>query len=182
MTTAGATKLLLTPNEAAEQLAVSSTKVYELMAAGTLRSIHIGRLAPGSGRRAARLHRGHGVSMSGRGRRGHGEGSVFQRPNGMWVAQVDLGWIGGRRRRRTVYGSSEREVLAKRDQLRSQLVEGRQPRRSAANSRAVAERMAQDRQGRRRNKPVNSRPIRPDRAGASHSARRADQAVGARAS
>ena len=44
MTTVGATKLLLTPNEAADQLAVSRTKVYELMAAGTLRSIHIGRL------------------------------------------------------------------------------------------------------------------------------------------
>ena len=44
MTTAGATKLLLTPNEAAGQLAVSRTKIYELMAAGTLRSIHIGRL------------------------------------------------------------------------------------------------------------------------------------------
>ena len=44
MTTAGATKLLLTPNEAAQQLAVSRTKIYELMAAGTLRSIHIGRL------------------------------------------------------------------------------------------------------------------------------------------
>lgn len=62
--------------------------------------------------------------MSGRGRRGHGEGSVFQRANGMWVAQVDLGWIGGRRRRRTVYAGSEREVLAKRDQLRSQLAKG----------------------------------------------------------
>jgi len=44
VTTASATKLLLTPNEAAEQLAVSRTKIYELMAAGTLRSIHIGRL------------------------------------------------------------------------------------------------------------------------------------------
>lgn len=44
MTTVGTTKLLLTPNEAADQLAVSRTKVYELMAAGTLRSIHIGRL------------------------------------------------------------------------------------------------------------------------------------------
>ncbi len=62
--------------------------------------------------------------MSGRGRRGHGEGSVFQRSNGMWVAQVDLGWIGGHRRRRTVYGSSERDVLAKRDQLRGQLARG----------------------------------------------------------
>ena len=37
-------KLLLTAVEAAERLGVSRTKVYELMAAGTLRSIHIGRL------------------------------------------------------------------------------------------------------------------------------------------
>ena len=44
MTTASGAKLLLTPVEAAEQLAVSRTKVYELMAAGVLRSIHIGRL------------------------------------------------------------------------------------------------------------------------------------------
>lgn len=49
---------------------------------------------------------------------------MFQRANGMWVAQIDLGWIAGRRRRRTVYGSSEREVLAKRDQVRSQLAKG----------------------------------------------------------
>ena len=44
MTAVNATKLLLTPVEAADQLAVSRTKVYELMAAGALRSIHIGRL------------------------------------------------------------------------------------------------------------------------------------------
>lgn len=62
--------------------------------------------------------------MSGQRRRSHGEGSVFQRATGMWVAQIDLGWIGGRRRRRTVYGSSEREVLSKRDQLRNQLAKG----------------------------------------------------------
>ena len=37
-------KLLLTAIEAAEQLTVSRTKIYELMAAGTLRSIRIGRL------------------------------------------------------------------------------------------------------------------------------------------
>ena len=42
-TTASVKKLLLTPVEAAEQLAVSRTKVYELMAAGLLRSIRIGR-------------------------------------------------------------------------------------------------------------------------------------------
>ena len=39
-----APKLLLTAVEAAERLGISRTKVYELMAAGTLRSIHIGRL------------------------------------------------------------------------------------------------------------------------------------------
>jgi excisionase family DNA binding protein len=37
-------RMLLTPVEAAEQLAVSRTMVYELMAAGKLRSITIGRL------------------------------------------------------------------------------------------------------------------------------------------
>ena len=42
-TTVGTRKLLLTPVEAAEKLAVSRTKVYELMAAGLLRSIRIGR-------------------------------------------------------------------------------------------------------------------------------------------
>lgn len=41
---AAAVRLLLTPIEAAEQLSISRTKIYELMAAGTLRSIHIGRL------------------------------------------------------------------------------------------------------------------------------------------
>ena len=35
-----------------------------------------------------------------------------------------LGWVGGRRRRKTVYANSEREVLAKRDQVRNQLVRG----------------------------------------------------------
>jgi excisionase family DNA binding protein len=43
-TATSAPKLLLTAVEAAEQLGVSRTKVYELMAAGMLRSIHIGRL------------------------------------------------------------------------------------------------------------------------------------------
>ena len=40
----GSPKLLLTAVEEAEQLTVSRTKIYELMAAGTLRSIRIGRL------------------------------------------------------------------------------------------------------------------------------------------
>jgi excisionase family DNA binding protein len=37
------TKLLLTPEEAAEMLGIGRTKVYELMASGQLRSVKIGR-------------------------------------------------------------------------------------------------------------------------------------------
>jgi len=62
--------------------------------------------------------------MSGRGRRAKGEGTVYKRPDGTWVAQVDLGWVGGRRRRRTVYAKTERAVLAKRDEVRAQITKG----------------------------------------------------------
>lgn len=44
-------------------------------------------------------------------RRGRGEGSIFQRGDGRWVATVSLGMDGnGRRRRRTVYGDTKKEV------------------------------------------------------------------------
>src|SRR5664279_1435961 len=62
--------------------------------------------------------------MSSRGRRSKGEGTVYKRPDGTWVAQVDLGWVGGRRRRRTVYAKTERAVLAKRDEVRAQVTKG----------------------------------------------------------
>ena len=62
--------------------------------------------------------------MSGRGRRAKGEGTVYKRPDDTWVAQVDLGWVGGRRRRRTVYAKTERAVLAKRDEVRAQITKG----------------------------------------------------------
>ena len=62
--------------------------------------------------------------MSSRGRRSKGQGTVYKRPDGTWVAQVDLGWVGGRRRRRTVYAKTERAVLAKRDEVRAQITKG----------------------------------------------------------
>lgn len=62
--------------------------------------------------------------MTGRGRRAHGEGTVYRRSSGKWVAQVDLGWVGGRRRRKSVFADTEREVLAKRDEVRRQLSQG----------------------------------------------------------
>ena len=50
--------------------------------------------------------------MSGR-RRGHGEGAIYQRPDGRWTAAVELGWQGGKRRRKYVYGRTRREVAQK---------------------------------------------------------------------
>src|SRR6202158_6218605 len=46
-------------------------------------------------------------------RRGRGEGSITQRPDGRWVARVDLGWQEGKRRRKAVYGRTRREVADK---------------------------------------------------------------------
>ena len=39
-------------------------------------------------------------------RRGQGEGSVFQRADGRWVAKLDLGWENGKRKRKEFYGPS----------------------------------------------------------------------------
>ncbi|HEV8176862.1 MAG: site-specific integrase [Propionibacteriales bacterium] len=47
------------------------------------------------------------------GRRGHGEGSIYRRASdGRWVGVLDLGWSGGKRRRRTVYGKTRGAVAA----------------------------------------------------------------------
>src|SRR5436305_7942641 len=53
-------------------------------------------------------------------RRGRGEGSVFQRGDGQWVGSISLGYSeAGRRKRRTVYGGSKKEVLDELDRLRA---------------------------------------------------------------
>jgi integrase len=56
-----------------------------------------------------------------RGRRAHGEGSVYEQRPGVWAAVVDLGWVDGKRKRKYVYAKSEAEAIAKRDDLRRQL-------------------------------------------------------------
>lgn len=48
-----------------------------------------------------------------RSRRPHGEGSLYKRPDGRWVGMLDLGTVGGRRRRRALYGRTQEEVVAK---------------------------------------------------------------------
>src|SRR6478672_9130184 len=53
-------------------------------------------------------------------RRARGEGAIFKRASdGLWVGTLDLGVVDGHRRRKTVYGQSEREVLQKLSTLRT---------------------------------------------------------------
>jgi len=48
-----------------------------------------------------------------------GEGTVYRRTSdGLWVGMLDLGLAGGKRRRKTIYGQSENEVLAQLAKLR----------------------------------------------------------------
>ena len=49
-------------------------------------------------------------------RRGHGEGSIYQRDDGRWCASIDLGYVNGRRRRRVIYGPTRKAVA---DQLKA---------------------------------------------------------------
>jgi integrase len=46
-------------------------------------------------------------------RRGHGEGSIYQRDDGAWCASVDLGYVNGKCRRKVLYGKTRREVADK---------------------------------------------------------------------
>lgn len=47
-------------------------------------------------------------------RRGHGEGSIYQRASdGLWVASVDLGYVNGKRKRKPIYGKTRKEVAEK---------------------------------------------------------------------
>jgi len=56
------------------------------------------------------------------GKRGNGEGGIYRRADGVWCASVDLGYAGGKRRRKVVYGKTRRQVaekLAAMNQARS---------------------------------------------------------------
>ncbi len=58
-------------------------------------------------------------------RRGRGEGGIYQRPDGLWVGQVSLGYDAeGKRIRRSVYGKTKREVQQKILQLQQDVLNG----------------------------------------------------------
>jgi hypothetical protein len=60
-----------------------------------------------------------------RSRRSSGEGAVFQRKSdGLWVGMLDLGIVGGRRRRRAVYGHTEEQARTKLRKLQDAQARG----------------------------------------------------------
>ena len=46
-------------------------------------------------------------------KRGNSEGSIYKRDDGRWASTVSLGWEGGKRKRKTFYGRTRREVQEK---------------------------------------------------------------------
>lgn len=57
-------------------------------------------------------------------RRAAGEGSVHKRKQGGWQGSTTVGIVGGQRRRKTVYGATQREVLEKLAAIRRTLDSG----------------------------------------------------------
>ena len=60
-------------------------------------------------------------------RRGLGEGAIYQREDGLWVGAVNLGWVDGKRRRKTVAGKTRQEVQGKAYLLTAQKMQGIPP-------------------------------------------------------
>ncbi|GGQ77720.1 tyrosine-type recombinase/integrase [Couchioplanes azureus] len=62
--------------------------------------------------------------MTSKRRRAHGEGSVYEQRPGLWAASIDVGWVDGKRKRKTVYAASEKEAVRKRGELLSRQQRG----------------------------------------------------------
>jgi integrase len=61
-------------------------------------------------------------------RRGRGEGSIHERPDGLWEGKISLGYDGnGKRRRHTVYGKTKKEVQEKLRKLQNSVADGVPP-------------------------------------------------------
>lgn len=58
-------------------------------------------------------------------RRGKGEGSISRRPDGLWVARINIGTDAtGKRKRQAVYGHTKKEVADKLTKLAAQKLDG----------------------------------------------------------
>lgn len=60
-------------------------------------------------------------------RRGHGEGSIYQRESdGKWCTSVDLGIVNGKRKRKVIYGKTRKEVADKLKAVHRDIQQGLQ--------------------------------------------------------
>lgn len=58
-------------------------------------------------------------------KRAHGEGTILKRKDGRWQGEVSLGYDqSGKRKRKTVYGKTQKEVRAKLDEIKQQITAG----------------------------------------------------------
>src|ERR1019366_6578101 len=57
-------------------------------------------------------------------RRGKGEGSIYQRDDGLWIGAVDLGWSSGKRVRKVVNGRTRAEVAKRLQEIQPTVAHG----------------------------------------------------------
>jgi integrase len=57
-------------------------------------------------------------------RRGKGEGSIYQREDGLWIGAVDLGWSSGKRARKVVNGRTRAEVAKRLQEVQPTVAQG----------------------------------------------------------
>src|ERR1035438_4277218 len=57
-------------------------------------------------------------------RRGKGEGSIYQRDDGLWIGAVDLGWSSGKRARKVVNGRTRAEVAKRMQEVQPTVAQG----------------------------------------------------------
>jgi len=71
------------------------------------------------------VDKGNKVVRQGKPRRGRGEGGLRKRADGRWEGKLDLGYVGGKRRRKSVYGRTRKDVVAKLRRLQNDIDLGR---------------------------------------------------------
>ncbi len=57
-------------------------------------------------------------------RRQRGEGGVYKRSDGLWVGSYDLGWVDGKRKRKVIYGKTQREAVTKLNKVKAEAAAG----------------------------------------------------------
>ena len=57
-------------------------------------------------------------------RRGNGEGSIYQREDGVWIGAIDLGWVDGKRKRKVVSAHTRGEVVKRLREIHPVIAQG----------------------------------------------------------